>query len=203
MTDLPTQGNSEWLSLKEAAKIRGVSSSAIGQQLRGHPLIREKHYKEIGKTGYVSRDGLALLEFRKDAFRGNQHIEKPMLLDDAKVAQDKTALAMAEFMKDPIIIMRMEQMKLAEQVNGLVRFQEQFQPMLEDATPVDITASQRQFLNERVRNLAIKSALPFGTVWGWVHDHVGKRPLESYVFEDYPIAAKFLKKIYSQYRLDW
>jgi hypothetical protein len=207
MNDVSAQSNVEWLSLRKAAELKGVTSSAISHFLRLHPVIRDAHYKKMGKVGYVTRDGLALLEFRKSTYRGNQHekaTDERMLLDvQAKTAQDQTALMMAELMKDPIVVMRMEQMKISARLDNVEKKLEIANRLLEDTTPLDLTASQRQFLNERIRALAIHCTVPFGIVWGWIHDQVGKRHVADYVFEDYAVAIKYLKKTYSYYNIPW
>lgn len=202
MHELSTESNSEWLSMKEAAALKGVTPSAISHALIKHPDIKAKYTRELLGKLYLSKEGYMVLFNVQNQAQGGLNGNERALNDVSPIKQQIAEFGV-EAMKDPIIVMRLEQMRLAEQVESLVRFKEQFQPMLEDTTPIDITASQRQFLNERVRNLAIKSGLPFSHIWGLVHDKVGKRPLEAYAFEDYPVAIKFLKSVYEAHRLDW
>ena len=202
MQELSTEVKSEWLSMEEASSLKGVTKSALSHALNLRPEIKQRYTKRVGKKLYITKEGyMVLFNVQNQAQGGLKKNE--CALNDVSPIKQQIAEFGVEAMKDPIIVMRLEQMRLAEQVESLVRFKEQFQPMLEDTTPIDITASQRQFLNERVRNLAIKSGLPFSHIWGLVHDKVGKRPLEAYAFEDYPVAIKFLKSVHEAHQLDW
>lgn len=187
-----------------------MTVSAVSHSLKVHSAIKLKHFKKIGKRGYLTRDGATLLSFRKSPAGRRKESPVEFELNEVPVKeQDIQAVAMAEFMNDPFIAMRINHLQLQKRQDASDRRIEAMEEklgatskLLEDVTPVDITASQRQFLNERVRNLAIKSGLPFSHVWGLVHDHVGKRPLEAYEFSDYPKAMKLVKKIYDQYKLE-
>lgn len=66
-----------------------------------------------------------------------------------------------------------------------------------------LTDSQRKYLNERVRALAYQVKVPYGVVWGKVHDYTGKRPVDEYCMDDYETAIKFLKKQYLNNGLTW
>lgn len=204
MEALSTQVKPEWLSLEEVAEQNGVTVSAVSHSLKIHSAIKLKHFKRMGKKGYITREGAALLKFRKSMAGKTKQPSVEFELNEVPAKeQDLMAVGMSELMSDPIVGMRMKQMAMEKQLAELQAFKEQFRPMLEDTEPVDITSAQREFLNERVRNFSFRSGLPFGRVWGLVHDQVGKRPIETYTFQDYPKAIKFMKAIYSQNGLEW
>lgn len=211
MNDLQPQGNSDWLSLEEVATQNGVTISAVSHSLSIHSAIKLKHFKRIGKKGYLTKEGAALLKFRKSMAGKTKKPSVEFELNEAPVKeQDIIAVGMSELMNDPFIQMRMKQLQIekvqAIQGQRIEAIEEKLQVtarLLEDTDPVDITTAQREFLNERVRNLSFKSGLPFGRIWGLVHDQVGKRPIETYTFQDYPVAIKFLKKVYAQNGLSW
>lgn len=211
MSDLQPQGNSDWLSLEEVAMQNGVTISAVSHSLSIHSAIKLRHFKRIGKKGYLTKEGAALLKFRKSMAGKTRKPSVEFKLNEAPVnEQDVMAVGMSELMSDPFIQMRMKQLQIekvqAIQGQRIEAIEEKLQVttrLLEDTDPIDITTAQREFLNERVRNLSFKSGLPFGRIWGLVHDQVGKRPIETYTFQDYPVAIKFLKKVYAQNGLSW
>lgn len=233
MTDLQFIDNitpQKWEKLSVIAKEVGLTPSAIRQAFKNHPEIKALHYKVLskgvgrGNDAWVTREGMMLLTFRKPIFKGNQHIERFEELEEGAptsknpyLAQDQTALAMAEVMNDPFVKLRVQQIQIEKRqeaterkVDMLLeregRFEEKLEitnRLLEYTTPLDITASQRKFLNERVRALAAHANLPFSSIWGSVHDYVGKRHVEDYIFEDYAVAIKHLKKTYAQCGIIW
>lgn len=219
MQALSAQVNPEWLSLEEVAKQNGVTISAVSHSLSIHSAIKLAHFKRIGRKGYLTKEGAALLKFRKSTAGKSKQSTVEFELNGTKAGeQDLMAMGMSELIKnDPFIQLRVGQLQIEERQNAtekrqaatderLIQIEEQLQVasrILQDPTPLDLTASQRQFLNERIRALAIHANMPFNVVWSWVHDQVGKRHVETYIFEDYAVAIRYLKKVYENYNIVW
>jgi len=75
--------------------------------------------------------------------------------------------------------------------------------------PVETTAGQRKFLNDRVRAYCVQmkktfdSDVPYHIVWGQIHNHVGVHGISNFKFPHLIAAEKYLQRMYEDSGLIW
>lgn len=209
MSELYTEVNQEWLTLQEAALLKQVTPSAISHALSKHPEIKEKYTKSTGRRLYISKEGyLVLFNVQNQAQGGVNNDERA--LTPIQPIKQKIAELGIEAMKDPIIMMRIEAMKLEKRVD-LIEQRLDTQPQLIDdyLDPAKkLTPSQQKMLSERVKGLAYglygsPTGAHFAAVWNGLHNYTGKKQVSEYTMEDYDAGRYWLKKKYQELNLSW
>jgi hypothetical protein len=72
-----------------------------------------------------------------------------------------------------------------------------------DTSKYPIRKGQREILNERVRGFSYNANVPFHKVWKKLHEQVGRKTLDNYVFEDYQLALNVIGEWSKAYQLDF
>lgn len=206
MNALMINSETEWIDMQEAAQIRGVSSSAISHALKKHQEIKVKYTRRFGRKMYITKEGFTILFNVQNVPRQTLNKDESGLIDRSQVrsqVKQKIAEMAVANLNDPIIAMRLEQIRMQEQLSDLQAFKDKWEPLLADTEPVGLTIGQRPLLVERVRRFCKQTEYPYERAWKVLHEHVGRKDLDHYKFTDYPKATQLLKQFYKQNNLEW
>lgn len=200
-----------WLTLEEAAQKIGITYSAMikllnkptYQSIKENPQYMTK--MRIGKKRkfVINSQGLVVLTTMKDGSRSNQHEDKKelsSLLHEGKKNVAEKAMIPSNYMDDPVIAMRIEQMQVEKRVTGVEKELQRIKGIIESP---HLTKGQRDRLNERVRYLAKEAGIGYSEIWTALHKALGRISLEEYEFEDYLPAIKCLKNLYYKCNVTW
>lgn len=173
------------MALKDADrgnKNKSAPGVQISDQMKGLAVTKIAESQSLKATDQMG-------QFMLQQMQSMQETNKLML--------EEVRAMRAERLAPPATQLQLPAAELQELKELKGRVEEYFEPDRK------LTDSQRTYLNERVKALAIRAKIPFGLVWGRVHDYTGKRPIGEYTMDDYETAIKFLKKQYLNGGLTW
>lgn len=213
-----------YYSFPEAANKMEISPRAFRYLLHEHKNeIGEYITKAIvngRKRKVIKEAGMIILKNDKDRFRGNQFIEKeaklPILTAKKKIAeraiqvsnQSKTQVKSdIQVLLQVVQAMADNEKKQNERFDNLEKKFDQATQIL--TTPIETTAAQRKFLNDRVKGYVKQMEDTYSTkilysyVWDQLHKHVGVHGIANFKFPHYIAAQKYLEQMFNDAGLLW
>jgi hypothetical protein len=223
MNDLSTQVNTqeEWFDAHQAAPFLKISFKQVRVLWKKYHIQLEKYLLTIpsrGNTGtktFINKEGLVVLTNIRDGFRGNQIIKESKglvsepLQGKKKIAETAIAATQLsnELLNDPFIQLRLKQLQQDHKIAILEKKLEDTTIAL--TTPVETTAGERQFLNDRVKGYVkqmketYNTEIPYYNVWNQIHEHVGVHGIANFKFKHYMAAKKYLEQMFNDAGLIW
>jgi hypothetical protein len=206
--------NNVKLDGKQAATFLGISYSAYTKLVaRYFPELETYISKEKGdgkkRKTHITKQGLVLLATLKNESRPNQYKkEVTATFRNEEIQEAKVALVEkvsqpslpAEYLNDPVIAMRMEQIKMSNDIKELKEWKDSISEDLE-SKPLD--SQQRAFMNSKVRGLGFALGVDISRVWSKLHKNMNKATINDYKFLDYKPTMDLLKEWYRGYNVEW
>jgi len=204
------RNNQRYYNAKEIAANLSTTVSAVNQTIRRYLneidkyIVKYKSKNDYRPVRYVSEKGVAILMNLKKSSASNQFTKKDSYHEQNKQYK-KHVVETAIEANDPKSNLQIEG-KLSTYVKALLEVTikaEQNEERLKelegdvallkgDTSKYPIREGQRRILNERVRGFAINLKAPFNKVWSKLHQSVGRKSIDDYVFEDYTLALSII-----------
>jgi len=208
-----------YYNAKDIAGKLNVSITSIHRLIQnyiGHiknNIIYTKGEGDYRRSRYISEEGLAILLNMKDSNRGNQFSINPSVNENEKNYKKHIAKEVIQQNKPPQQIVTgglsdtvralLAVVELAERNQSDIRELQGDVAMLKgDTANFPIRKGQKDILNERVRALAIRSQQPYHNIWNKLHEQVGRRSINEYVFEDYQLAINIINGWIKKFNFD-
>lgn len=202
----------EWFTTTEFAAGVGISKRTLNLWIQRHPDFVKNFCQNISKGKIVRYlifwKGLSEYIAQKSQSGTAGNIMFPIRKAKSVLAEKANQTIETENSQDPMIANLTAMIELRKSQLAMTERMDHFENKLAEVTevlttPVDVTAGQRQFLNERVRKYCISHDLPFHIVWRQIHEHVGIPAVHLYKFKHYSAALKYIRKMYDETGLVW
>ncbi len=212
--EISTQVNSQWFTVQQAADKFDIYPRAIRKLYKRYSKHLGENIKNIvskgrtGKTTYINQEGLIILANLKNPTNKPNRSSKDSLQGKKKIAE--IAIKSVTPSEDPMMLqlqhmmmVRQEQLNQSKRLDNVEVKIEEVKQLALETPPVSMVTSQREFLNDRLRNYCAQTEVSHSFVWKKLHDYVGKGSINDYKFDDYKPAIRYLKEMYRSSHISW
>lgn len=212
--EISDQVNSQWFTVLQAANKFRIDVKGMRKLYVRYSKYLGENIKQViskgrtGKTIHINQQGLLILANLKNPANNSNRSSEASLQGKKKVVE--IAIAAVTPSIDPVIlqlqqlmVVRQEQINQSKRIDTIETKIEEVKQLALVAPPIAMVTSQREFLNDRLRNFCAQSGMSHSYVWNRLHEYVGKYSINEYKFEDYKPAIQYLKQMYQDSNLIW
>ncbi len=216
LTQVEKSKRSEYLTISEFSLKANCHVSSLRRWLKNNPEFSSKYCSfeksrggSSGKRILIHISGI-LPYCNSKASTGKSLGVVTALNREAKIKTAEIVIKAITPSEDPMILqlqhmlmVRQEQLNQSKRLDNIETKIEEVKQLTLETPPITMVTSQREFLNDRLRNYCAQTEVSHSFVWKKLHDYVGKGSINDYKFDDYKPAIRYLKEMYRSSHISW